>query len=43
MARYDETRHFEYNQATVARTAVIRLDVTELTAKVNPVDGGADA
>lgn len=43
MARYDETRHFEYNQATVARTAVIKLDVTELTAKVNPVDGGADA
>lgn len=37
MARYEETRHFEYNQSAVRRTAVIRLVVTEMTAKVNPI------
>lgn len=42
MARYEETKHFEYNKTAVARTAVIRLTVTEMTAKVNPVRGGAD-
>lgn len=42
MARHEETKHFEYNQAMVARTAVIRLEVTEMTAKVNPLTGGAD-
>jgi len=35
MARNEETRHFEYNQAAVARTAVVKLTVTELTAKAN--------
>lgn len=43
MARHEETKHFEYNQATVARTAVIRLDVTEMTAKVNPPAEGTEA
>lgn len=42
MARYEATRDFEYNKAVVSRTAVVRLEVTELTAKVNPVKGGAD-
>ena len=42
MARYEETRNFEYNKNVVARTAVAKLTVTELTAKVNPVRGGAD-
>ena len=42
MARYEQTRSFEYNKAAVARTAVARLDVREITAKVNPVSGGAD-
>lgn len=42
MARHEETKHFEYNKAMVERTAVIQLVVTEMTAKVNPVTGGAD-
>lgn len=42
MARYEATRDFEYNKAVVSHTAVARLEVTELTAKVNPVKGGAD-
>lgn len=42
MNRYEETRHFEYNHAAVERTAVIRLKATELTAKANPLSGGAD-
>lgn len=42
MARYEETRNFEYNKDSVKRTAVARLTVLELTAKVNPVRGGAD-
>lgn len=42
MARYEQTRSFEYNKAAVARTAVARLAVKEITAKVNPVSGGAD-
>lgn len=35
MARYEVTRDFEYDRAAVAHTAVIRLAVTEITAKVN--------
>ncbi len=42
MARYEQTRSFEYNKAAVARTAVAKLAVREITAKVNPVSGGAD-
>jgi hypothetical protein len=42
MARYEETKNFEYNKNMVERTAVARLQVTEMTAKVNPVRGGAD-
>lgn len=42
MARHDETKNFEYNRSVVARTAVAKLTVTEMTAKVNPVRGGAD-
>ena len=42
MARYEATKHFEYNKETVQRTAVAMLKVTELTAKVNPIRGGAD-
>lgn len=42
MARHEETRHFEYSQSAVPRTAVIKLTVTELSAKANPVTGGAD-
>lgn len=43
MARHEETKHFEYNRETVKRTAVARLSVIEITAKVNPINGGADA
>lgn len=42
MNRYESTRNFEYNKNAVARTAIVRLTVTELTAKINPVAGGAD-
>lgn len=42
MARHEETKHFEYNKEVVARCAVARLTVTEMTAKVNPVKGEAD-
>lgn len=37
MARHDETRNFDYNRAAVSRTAVVRLEVKEITAKVNPI------
>ncbi len=37
MARYEQTRNFDYNRKTVPITAVARLSVTELSAKVNPV------
>ena len=42
MARYEETKHFEYNKNAVERTAVAKLTVTEMTAKVNPIKGEAD-
>ncbi len=42
MARYEETRNFDYNRDAVERTAVAKLSVIELTAKVNPVRGSAD-
>lgn len=42
MARYEETKKFEYNKNTVARTAVVRLSVLEITAKANLPSGGAD-
>ncbi|MCD8238347.1 MAG: pyridoxamine 5'-phosphate oxidase family protein [Clostridiales bacterium] len=35
MARYEETKNFDYNKTAVARTAVIKLKVTEVTAKAN--------
>lgn len=35
MKRYKETRTFDYNKGIVERTAVIRLKVLEITAKVN--------
>lgn len=42
MARHEETKHFEYNKSAVKRTAVIKLTVIELSAKVNPIRGKAD-
>ena len=42
MARYEETKSFDYNRESVKRTAVAKLTVMEITAKVNPVRGGAD-
>jgi len=42
MARHEETKNFEYNQSTVKRTAVAKLTVIEMSAKVNPIRGGAD-
>lgn len=42
MARHEETKNFEYNKVMVERTAVVRLEVTEMTAKVNPIVAGAD-
>lgn len=42
MARYEETKNFEYNKNAVARTAVVRLSVLEITAKANLPVIGAD-
>lgn len=42
MARHEETKNFEYNKNAVARTAVARLTVFEITAKENPPSGGVD-
>lgn len=42
MNRYQETRDFDYNRKKVAATAVAKLTVIDLTAKVNPVRVGAD-
>lgn len=42
MARYEETKNFEYNKNAVERTAVVRLSVSEVTAKANLPVGGAD-
>ena len=37
MNRDERTRDFEYNKASVAHTAVVRLKVTEYSGKINPV------
>ena len=42
MARHDETKAFEYNKATLSRTAVAKLTVLNLAAKVNPLSSDAD-
>lgn len=42
MARHDETRTFAYNREALKRTAVVKLTVLSLSAKENPVRGGAD-
>ena len=42
MNRYKETRNFDYNRKMVAVTAVAKLTVIDLTAKVNPIGGRAD-
>ena len=42
MNRYEETRGFDYNRKTVPVTAVAKLTVIDLTAKINPVGGRSD-
>ena len=42
MNRYKEIRNFDYNRKMVAVTAVAKLTVIDLTAKVNPGGGEAD-
>lgn len=42
MNRDERTRDFEYNQALVPRVAIMKLTVTELTAKVNPIGSSPD-
>ena len=42
MARHEETRNFEYKKEVLKRTAIAKLTVIELSAKVNPIRGGAD-
>lgn len=37
MARYEETRNFDYNKSCMNNTAIAKLTITEITAKVNPV------
>ena len=40
MARYEETKNFDYNRESVNRTAVAKLTVTEITAKANLANAG---
>lgn len=42
MARYEATRNFDYNKSAVARTAVAKLKVIDITGKINTIRGGAD-
>lgn len=42
LARHEETKNFEYNRETVARTAIAKLSVMEISAKANPISGGPD-
>ena len=35
MARHEETKHFAYNESALPRTAVLKLTVTEISAKAN--------
>ena len=35
MARHEETKHFTYNESALPRTAVLKLTVTEISAKAN--------
>lgn len=42
MARHEETKNFDYDRSVAARTAVARLTVLKMTAKVNPIRGGVD-
>lgn len=42
MNRYEETRNFDYNRKKTAVTSVAKLTVIDLTAKINPISGGAD-
>ena len=42
MNRYEETRNFDYNRKTVAVTMIAKLTVIDLSAKANPIGGGAD-
>lgn len=37
MGRYDKTKNFDYNRANVERTAIVRLKVIDISAKVNPI------
>ena len=37
MNRYEETRNFDYNRKMIAVTAVAKLTVIDLTAKINPL------
>lgn len=42
MARYEETKGFDYNRETVKRTAIAKLTVLEISAKANLPNSGAD-
>lgn len=42
LARYKETKGFDYNRESVSRTAIFRLDVISMTGKANPITGGPD-
>ncbi len=42
MQRHEMTRNFAYNRHALDRTAVAKLTVMEIRAKMNPLSGGAD-
>lgn len=42
MARHEETRNFVYNKEAIKVTAIVKLHVTSITGKHNPINSGAD-
>ncbi len=40
--RYESLRGFQYNKNLLNKTAIVKLSVLDLSAKVNPISGGAD-
>lgn len=42
LSRYEEMSRFQWNKESLNRCAIVKLSVNEITAKVNPIKGGAD-
>lgn len=42
LSRYEEMSNFPWSRDSLNRCAIVKISVNEITAKVNPVQGGAD-